>query len=227
MIKLLLLSDNTEAVSACQKAFKQIDVCCEWVDNIENMNQRLVRGPYNGLVLDVLATAKFSPKDKAFIQEVSEYYPTLMVRWNTAVQKIGGLVFGEILDKEDPLGDFVKRFCRSDRALIFRENKRYDIHLNVLLSPDQKFSMERVEKTATLDLSRGGCFIISSHNWNNIDYAWIRLLELDDSSPIRVELCSYVPWGKQTRIPGIGTKFIDLQPNQRQEIYQYCDDSPS
>lgn len=226
MITLLLLSDNAEAVSVCQQAFKQIDVCCDWVANVAHMNQQLVRGPYNGLVLDVLTTAKLSPKDKAFIQEVSDYYPTLLVRWNKAGQKIGGLVFGEILDKKDPLGDFVKRFCRSDRALVYRENKRYAVHFNVLLSLDKNFSEEATEKTVTLDLSRGGCFIISSQDWNNIDCAWVRLLDLSDSSPIQVQLCSYVPWGKQRRIPGIGVKFIDLQPAQRQEIYQHCDDSP-
>lgn len=225
MIKLLLLSSNTEAVSACQKAFKRMGVRCEWADNIADMNQQLVHTPFNGVVLDVLTTARISPKDRAHIQELSEYYPTLLMRWSTAAQKIGGLVFGEILDKKDPLRDFVERFCHPERALTYRENKRYDIHFNVLLSPDQKFSEERTEKTVTLDLSRGGCFIISSRNWNNIDYAWIRLLELVDPSPIRVKLCRYVPWGEQRQIPGIGTKFIDLQPGQQQEIDQHCDDT--
>lgn len=227
MIKLLLLSSNTEAVSACQQAFKRMNVSCDWVDNIQDMNQQLVRGPFNGLVLDVLTTAKLSPKDKAFIQEVSEYYPTLLIRWKTTVQKIGGLVYGEVLDKKDPLGDFVQRFCRAERALTYRENKRYVIHFNVLLSPDKDFSEETTEKTVTLDLSRGGCFIISSRNWDNIDYAWVRILELADPRPIQVKLCSYVSWGKQTRIPGIGTKFIELQPGQQQEIYRHCDESPS
>jgi Tfp pilus assembly protein PilZ len=225
MIKLLLLSRNTEAVSACKKAFEALGVCCEWTDNIVDMHQKLLSTPFNGLVLDVLTTAKTSQKDRALIQEVSEYYPTLLMRWNSATQKIGGMVFGEILDKKDPLGDFVSRFCRAERALLFREDKRHDIHLNVLLSLDKDFSEELVEKTVTLDLSRGGCFIISSRSWENIDQAWIRLLELIDPTPIQVQLCRYVPWGKQTKIPGIGIKFIDLQPGQRQEIYQYCDDS--
>lgn len=226
MINLLLFSSNNEAVSACQKTFTRMGVRCEWADNIDDMNQQLVRTPFNGVVLDVQTTARISPKDRIFLQEVSEYYPSLLMRWNKAAQKIGGLVFGEILDKQNPLEDFVTRFCRAERALIYRENKRYDIHFNVLLSLDKDFSGETVEKTVTLDLSRGGCFIISSRNWNNIDYAWIRLLELADPSPIRVKLCRYLPWGEQARIPGIGIRFIDLQPGQRQEIDQHCDDSP-
>jgi hypothetical protein len=223
MIKLLLLSRNTEAVSACQKALKAQGVCCEWAGSVADMHRQLVSAPFNGLILDVLTTAKTSHKDKIFIQEVSEHYPTLLMRWNTAAQKFRGLVFGEILDKEDPLGDFVERFCPPERILLYRENKRYDIHFNVLLSLDEDFSRELVEKTVTLDLSQGGCFIISSRNWQNIDYAWIRLLELADPSPIQVQLCRYLAWGEQARIPGIGVKFMDLQPSQRQEIHGYCD----
>lgn len=224
MIKLLLLSDNPEAVSACQKALEARGGCCTWASDVADMHRQLVSTSFNGLILDVLTTAKTSQKDRALIQEVSEYYPTLLMRWNTAAQKVRGLVFGEILDKEDPLGDFIERFCQPERALTFRENKRYDIHFNVLLSPDNNLSEGLVEKTVTLDLSRGGCFIISSRDWKNIDQAWICFLELSDPTPIRVELCSHVPWGEQTRIPGIGIKFIDLQPSQRQEIYQRCSD---
>jgi Tfp pilus assembly protein PilZ len=224
MIKLLLLSSNPEAVSACQKAFEALGVYCSWASSVANMHQQLVSTPFNGLLLDVLTTARLSPKDRVLVQEVSEYYPTLLMRWNTAAQKVRGLVFGEILDKDDPLGDFVTRFCRPERSLVYRENKRYDIHFNVLLSSDKGFSKELVEKTVTLDLSRGGCFIISSRNWQNIDYAWIRLLELTDPSPIQVQLCRYVPWGEQARISGIGVKFMDLPPDQQQEIHRHCED---
>ncbi|OEU77516.1 MAG: hypothetical protein BA869_12390 [Desulfuromonadales bacterium C00003107] len=224
MIKVLLLSDNTEAVSACQKALAALGVGCAWAGSVADMHRQLVSTPFNGLILDVLTTAKTSQKEKTLIQEVSEYYPSLLMRWNTATQKARGLVYGEILDKEDPLGDFITRFCRPERALVYRENKRYDIHFNALLSLDKGLSKELVEKTVTLDLSRGGCFIISSRNWQNIDHAWLRLLELRDPSPIRVQLCCYVPWGAQARIPGIGVKFIDLQPSQQQEIHRHCED---
>jgi len=225
MIKLLLLSCNTEAVSACQKALEVRGVCCIWAGNVADMHRQLVSTSFNGLVLDVLTTAKISQKDKILIREVSEHYPTLLMRWNTAAQKVRGLVFGEILDKDDPLGDFVTRFCSPEHSLIYRESKRYDIHFNVLLSLDKDFAKKLVEKTITLNLSRSGCFIISCQNWQNIDHVWIRLLELADPSPIQVQLCRYLPWGEQARIPGIGVKFMDLQPKQRQEIYQHCDNS--
>ena len=225
MIKLLLLSSNSEAVSACQQTLEERGANCAWAGDVVDMHRQLVSTPFNGLILDVLTTARIAQKDRALVQEVSEYYPTLLLRWNKASQKVRGLVFGEILDKEDPLGDFVERFCQAERALTFRENRRYDIHFNVLLSPEQDFSGELVERTVTLDLSRGGCFIISSRDWKNINQAWIRILELSDPTPIRVQLCSRVPWGEQTRIPGIGIKFIDLQPTQQQEIYQLCADS--
>jgi hypothetical protein len=224
MIKLLLLSGNSEAVAACQKALEARGVHCAWAGSVADMHRQLLSTPFNGLILDVLTTARTSPKDRALLQEVSDYYPTLLMRWSTAAQKVRGLVFGEILDKDDPLGDFVTRFCRPERCLSYRENRRYNIHFNVLLSDEQDFSEELVEKTVTLYLSRGGCFIISSRNWQNMDRAWIRLLELADPSPIQVQLCRYLAWGEQARIPGISVKFMNLPPGQQQEIHRYCDD---
>lgn len=222
MIKLLLLSANPEAVSACRNTFDHLAVRCECAGSVEDMHRLLTSTPFSGLVLDVLTTARASQKDRMFIQEVSEVYPALLLRWNSAAKRVRGMVFGEILDKQDPLGDFVTRFCRAERGHTYREDKRHAIHLNLLLSCDQGFSPDQVERTVTLDLSPGGCFIVSSRNWQGFDIAWIRLRELSDPTPIQVQICRYLPWGEQCRIPGIGVKFLDLQPSQCQEISRLC-----
>lgn len=222
MIKLLLLSSNPEAVAACRKTFDRLGIQSECAASVEEMHRQLTSTPFSGLVLDVLTTARISQKDRMFIQEVSEVYPALLMRWNSAARRVRGLVFGEILDKQDPLGDFVARFCRPKRAHTYREDKRHAIHLNLLLSSDQGFSPDQVERTVTLDLSPGGCFIVSSRNWQGIDKAWIRLQELSDPTPIQVQICRYLPWGEQCRIPGIGVKFSNLQPDQALEISRLC-----
>lgn len=224
MIKLLLLSSNPEAVSACRKTLQSLGIECEWTSKVSDMRRWLVGTPFNGLIFDVLTAARTSPVERALLQEFSDYYPTLMMRWNSASRKVRGLVFGEILDKEDPLGDFVGRFCQPDRALVYRKTKRFNIHLNVLLSPKDEFTEQQVEKTVTLNLSRGGCFIISSRNWQHVEHAWIRLPDLADPTPIGVEVCQYLPWGEQKQIPGIGVKFTELQPDQQRAVDDLCED---
>lgn len=222
MIKLLLLSKNAEAVSACLNSFEPMDVCCVCTDSIAELQRRLINAPFHGIILDVVATARASQKERILIQEISETYPVLRLRWDSSRKQIGGLVFGEILDKKDPLRDFVNRFCLDGCGRIFRENKRYNIHLNVLLGKDQACSEQHVEKTVTLDLSQSGCFIVTSHDWDDVTTAWIRFRELSDQTPIRVEIRNYLPWGEQSQMPGIGVKFTDLQPCQAQEIRSFC-----
>ncbi len=222
MIKLLLLSSKPEAVTACRTNLDRMGIRFACADNVGDMHRLLTSTPCSGLVLDVLDTARASQKERLFIQEVSEVYPTLLMRWNSGSKQIRGLVFGEILNKQDPLGDFVARFCRPGRAHTYREDKRHTIHLNLHLSRDREFSPHQVEKTVTLDLSPGGCFIVSSHDWQHIGTAWIRLQELSAPSPIVVQICRYLPWGEQNRIPGIGVKFLDLQPDQAREIAHLC-----
>lgn len=222
MITLLLLSNNPEAVSACRKHLDRIGIRYVCAGNVGDMHRLLTSTPCSGLVLDVLSTARASQKERLLIQEVSEVYPTLLMRWNSGSKQIRGLVFGEILNKQDPLGDFVTRFCRPGRAHTYREDKRHTIHLNLHLSGDQEFSPHLAEKTVTLDLSPGGCFIVSSRNWQHIGRAWIKLQELSDPSPIQVQICRYLPWGEHNRIPGIGVKFLDLRPDQAREIDHLC-----
>ena len=222
MIKLLLLSSNTEAISTCCKALEASGVCYEVAESIADMHLRLLNAPFNGLVLDVMATVSATQKERLLIQEISETYPVLRLRWHNSRKQIRGLVLGEILDKKDPLGDFVARFCLPGRGRIFREDKRYSIHLNVLLSKDRSCSEQQAEKTVTLNLSQNGCFIVTSHDWRDVKTAWIRLMELSDQTPILVEIRNFLPWGEQSRMPGIGVKFKDLQPGQAREISIFC-----
>ncbi len=227
MIKLLFFTGNVDALAACQKVLQALDVTCEGVSETPELHRQLVARPCSGLLIDVLAAARCSARERALLQELTEYYPTLMLRWNSAARQFRGLVFGTTLDRDAPLEDFVSRFCCADRARVFRNNKRRTLHCNLLLSPDKGFAADSTEKTVTLNLSRSGCFIVTSRHWQRDCRGWIRLLELSDPTPIEVRIRQVLSWGKERRIPGIGVFFTGLRPEQSRQLAELCDnDSP-
>ncbi len=219
MINILIVSVNPETAAIYRMALEKRGYLCEVAEGINDMQQKMVRMPFNGLLLDIVTTVKASQKEKLFIQEICDLYPTLRVRWDSKARQIRGLMLGRSLQKEDLLKDFVDNFCSTQPARIFRAHSRFPIHFNVLLHREEALPEEEVEKTVTLDLSEKGCFLISRQSWQENEIAWIRLLELSDPSPIQVEIRRYFPWGEAMHIPGIGVEFKKLSPVQIKEIY--------
>lgn len=224
MIKLLIVSTNAAALAIYRETFEALGACCDCAESLGDMHHQLKNMPYHGVVVDVLTASKAAHKDKVLMQEISDTYPTLRVRCNAVSRQVRGMVIGQFLDKTVPLRDYLNRLCRSVDARIFRESKRLAIHFNVLLSKTLEFSSNQVEKTITFDVSRSGCFIMSSQEWNDIEEAWVRILELSDPNPIQVQIRRYLPWGKQPRISGVGVEFKNLQPEQLKEIHRHWDD---
>jgi hypothetical protein len=221
MIKVLVLAGNPETLPLVRSALEELGARHEVCHTVSEMRQKLHRVPFNGLILDVLALVRTSQQDKLFIQEISELYPTLRMRWDSRARCIRGLVFGTPLDREEPVRDFLEKCCRSWPARIYREGKRLPLHFNALLSRNEDFREKGQEKTVTLDLSEDGCFLITTQAWQKEEVAWVRFVELADPTPIQVEIRRYRPWGKGLQIPGIGVKFKEILPGQLQEIRRY------
>lgn len=188
MIKLLVLAGIPETRQSFLTALENLDILFEVAFSVPEMRQKLLHTPFNGVILDVLTMVRASQKEKQFIQEISELYPTLRVRWDSLSERIRGLVFGRSLNGDDVVGDFLENCCRPWPARTCREERRLPFHFNALLSSDGEFREEDVEKTATLDLSEGGCFLISGRSWQKGDLVWVRFHELTDAAPIRAEI---------------------------------------
>jgi CheY-like chemotaxis protein len=221
MIKVLVLAGNPETRQIFRMALETLGAPCDVAHSVSEMRQKLLRTPFNGVILDVLTTVRASQKEKLFIQEISELYPTLRVRWDSRTRRIRGLVLGRALDRDDPVGDFLEKHCRSWPARTCREDRRLPFHFNALLNRDGEFREEQAEKTVTLDLSEGGCFLISSRSWQKGEIARVRFLELSDPAPIRVEIRRCRPWGKGMEVPGIGVQFEGIRPGQLREIRRH------
>lgn len=221
MIKVLIIASDPTTADRYRTAVENLGAECEVAGNIADMKLQMSKMPFNGLILDVLTAVRSSLKDKIDIQSISEAYPILRVRWDANAGEIRGLVIGNLINKENPLQDFLNKFCHSRPARTCRMNKRYPIHFNVLLSKDVNFAADQTEKTVTLDISQGGCFLISTQSWQDTEYAWIRFLEVSDPTPIQLIIRRHCAWGKTMSLPGIGTEFSQIKPNQLEDICGY------
>jgi hypothetical protein len=221
MIKVLILAGDPEARSVIRRKLDESGVLHDEARDASEMWEKIICSPFNGVILDVLTSAKAPPGGKVLIQEVSELYPTLRVRWDSRNRDLRGLVMGESLDKNHLLDDFLNRFCRPWPARLYRQHKRVPLNLNVLLSRDESFREGLVEKTVTLDISEGGCFLFSTQTWEEIDPVWVRFQEISDPTPIRAEIRRSRPWNTGMHIPGIGVQFTNLNPRQLWEICQH------
>jgi hypothetical protein len=221
MIKVLVLAGTPEIRQIFLRALENLGAPCDVAFSVSEMRRKLLHTPFNGVILDVLTIVRASQKEKLIIQEISELYPTLRVRWDSRARRIRGLVLGRSLDRDDPVGDFLEKCCRFWPARTCREDRRLPLHFNALLSRDGEFREEEIEKTVTLDLSEGGCFLISGRSWQNGELVWVRFLELADPAPIPAEIRRCRPWGEGMEIPGIGVRFGEIRPGQLREIRRY------
>jgi Tfp pilus assembly protein PilZ len=211
MPHILIVAAHSEHAEIYRKAVKRAGTSCDVAHSIDDMHEKMCRTAYNGVLLDVFTTVKASPREKILIQEISDAYPSMRVRWDVRKRQVCGLVLGKTLDRDDPVGDFVDRFCRCHPARKCRGSKRYPLHFNVLLSR-QRDSQNDLEKTVTLDISEGGCFLITSQAWQDGENVWLRFADLCDGTPVQAEVCRHQPWGESLCVPGIGVKFMQMPP---------------
>ncbi|MEZ4599765.1 MAG: PilZ domain-containing protein [Syntrophotaleaceae bacterium] len=218
MTQVLILADNSKTRLALESALKTIGMRFETVNSVLEMRRRLQIKAFSGTILDVLKAVRATPSEKAILQEISDFYPTLRLRWDSSGQCFRGLLLGHSLDREDPLGHFLEQFCLPNPGRTFRESKRITAHFCALLSPDENFFDDRTEKTVTRDISLGGCFLFSVGNWNMTERAWVRFIHFSEPSPYQVQIQNVIPWGSRDSFPGIGVKFIDLNSSQLNEL---------
>lgn len=150
--------------------------------------------PVGGILLELGTSIKSSPEEKKAANEIARLYPFARFR-----------VIGEeirIHGDENSLEEFARRCQRSEPRVIRRETRVFR-YLSVYLWRDQ--IPDDAEKTITINVSGGGCFIYSSRDWAIGDRVWLRMA--DGETAVSGTVRFWRAWGQNNGVPGIGVKF--------------------
>jgi|GEM_PF-764878 len=218
MVKLLLYVHDLEIAQIYLKLAAEVNIECEVVHSFEEFYKKHQAQPYSGLLVDIVSSIRASTFDRATLKDLMAVYPSLRLRWDPAGGDMRTLMTGAGAGQKVSLEQFVVTYCRLFTPRALRLHCRKELHCSVLCSVYGDMPEDSIERTVTADVSVGGCFLYSSHCLTKGTTLWLRFIDLVDNTPIQVEVVWCREWGKTTRLPGVGVKFLKIRDEQRQEF---------
>lgn len=215
--KLLLVARDGEAKQAYLDTIKHFDIDVDTVSSIMELYKTMINTPYNGVMIDAPTKIKASKEEKTLVHEILDKFPVIQLKWEGKTCVIKTL-FHNQYKTGGTLNDFINQECLSFNPRTIRASVRKNINFNVILANNDDFSEENIERTVTIDVSKGGCFIYSPEKRQSNSNIWFIINELDDNTPIRSEVMWSLEWGKAMRIPSIGVMFTDIKSCQLENI---------
>ncbi|MDD2309451.1 MAG: PilZ domain-containing protein [Desulfuromonadaceae bacterium] len=180
--------------------------------------RRGVYCPLNGILVDMPTYMRSTEEEKRLLTELVGLFPALRLKCNESTGEIRTLPFGTAYPGNTSPAVFVQKYCTAFVARKIRTSERSRLHLPALLGWSLPLENLSVARSVTASISRGGCFLVSFAPWLVGDRGWLVLPDLNDTTPIPVEVCSIRLWGECNSLPGMGVKFIDLTGAQKDEL---------
>lgn len=215
--RIVLIAAEKQQIEIYREQLQSFDLDITTVSTIIELEKLLAKNAYNGIVLDLKTKLKAPRDQKELAYELLEHYPVLQTRILDESGKIQAMPFGKSATGIS-MDEFLNELCPTFNARKIRSNQRRKLHFNILLSKNGGFSIEDVERTYTINVSKGGCFIATSQDWTTGHSAAFIIKELAVKTPVVGEIRWNTPWGKKMMIPGIGIRFEDIERQQLQEL---------
>jgi hypothetical protein len=220
-IKLILVCKEGDARQAYLNEMKALGIEVDVVSSYYEFLKTRASTPYQGLMINLVTQMKMSVEEKNVSKEILGFFPTLRLKWDAESGSIRNISFGKTTTSGS-LKEFIHTECQSFTARAVRLNMRKIVHLNASLSNDESMDEKALERTVTINLSKGGCFLFSGRDWSNAPKIWLIIKELADKTPITGDIRWSVEWGKQMTIPGIGLSFKHIKSSQLEELVHKC-----
>ncbi|MFH0784121.1 MAG: PilZ domain-containing protein [Pseudomonadota bacterium] len=179
------------------------------------LSEEISNQTYHGLILDLPTKMKAIKANKREVYRLVEKFPTAHVRVDGSTDEIRCFYIG-LRQDGNALFDFINDQCCNSKPQKIRAFVRVGASVPVLLyrHPQSK----RPVRSITLDISSGGCFIVTTHHWREGQEIFLRFPELSTITSVRAQIRTVVLWGKGRQIPGIGVKFLDLSMAQIDQL---------
>jgi hypothetical protein len=215
--KVILVCEEAGAKQAYLGAMKPLGVQVDAVSSFRELHKALIERPYHGVMVDLRTKIQAPSNDKGLIHDILERFPVVQLKWEGTKGQIQTLYFGQSKGSGS-LEDFIVKECGCVAARTIRSCARRSINFNVIVSKSADFSSNGAERSITIDVSKGGCFIYSCGQWQGTSNVWFIIKELKDDTPILGAVRWRLSWGEAMRIPGIGVKFEDMTKKQLEEM---------
>jgi len=217
--QILLAVADEERRRSYETFLKKERVICQAVSSLRDVAIHTARQPYNAIFLDMPLIAQASPYEKSLVEDALRALPHARLDW-THGGEISILVSGEDHESSSTPEEYL-RYCCEQPVKIVQPRSRIPLNLNAALS--HRDDLSAAERTVCIDISPGGCFLFSVNDEISLQSTvWIRLLILNDPSPILSTVCWKREWGMTNDIPGVGLRFDDMTPQQQAQILALC-----
>lgn len=219
-VRVLLIAEEGESRENYIQAFQSAGAAYDVVVSFESFLECVSETPYNGLVLDIPTKMKAFRQHQDFARRVVDKFPTLLVKWDPKLKSIKAIATDAQYEVET-LVDFVRIHCRHAVPKRFRAHLRRNVNFNVILSESSALEPQGMSKSATLNVSRGGCFVFCTTEYHRGTELWLMVNEFEDKSAIKATICHQVRWGREMKLPGIGLEFVRISASQSSAIDAY------
>ncbi len=220
-MKLLLVSRPGKAKDAFVKileSYSGVEIIC--VAHPDDAEDILYEQSISGILFNVATLVREKDYNKRRIVELSELYPVVRLRHNVQDNTINVLHYGQSVEREDSLQQFILEECASFKARPLRQRERVRVYLHVILYKSRDFEQEIGEKACTINLSGLGSYIVTCGDYSRDQPVWMKLFDHPDVPPISCRVVWTRHWGGDSGLPGIGMVFLNLEPVQTERIEQ-------
>lgn len=160
-----------------------------------------------GLILDIRQVMAMPPRDRDRLFSLSSRVPILRTKMDAAS---GHVIF---------IDEFSLFQCSpAGLAPFFRASVRVSVDLACLLSGEDDPAMARPLPARIGDISEGGCLLRLPPAHPVPDFLHLRIPDLANPLPIFCNVRWRAPAGPDRDTPGAGVKFLDIKPDQMDEI---------
>jgi hypothetical protein len=176
---------------------------------------------FSGFIIDLRTLIKTKTEEKNFLYELRESFPVMHISHSLDKKTIKGNIGCNSFNDRRLFDYFFHDLCPRFSPRGVRIFKRKNLFLNVYLALSPTVSENNLIKANTIDISEGGCFIVTTHfiSLDSTSNIYIIPKELSDQSPIVCTLKWGLPWGKATHhLPGVGVEFVNPGVSQIEEI---------
>jgi hypothetical protein len=218
--QILLAVADEDRRSIYEAFLKKERVICQSVSSLRDVATQTARQPYNAIFLDMPLIVRASQYEKSLVEDALRTLPHARLNITVATGEISILVSGDDHESSQTPEEYLRYCCEQPIKTVLPQN-RIPLNFNAVLSRSPE--MAAVERTVCIDISPGGCFMFCVNDEITLQsLVWIRLVILNDSTPIMSTVCWKREWGMTNEIPGVGIRFDGMTEQQQTEILSLC-----